>query len=210
MWDPEHLKLRLFVPNENGIGFKANSFSGNERNRMFLRHAGNYDEVSLISGADFREDGRGFVTFDFDQDGWLDLGVASSNQPRFRVLRNQMKDATVTGSVNSQFKISKSDSAHSACVRLIGGQGSATPTEKWSARDAYGAKLLVTIGNTKRAIQLSCGEGLSSQNSQWLHIGMGGAAQIDQIKITWPSGKTTIHGNIAAGSRTTISEKQQQ
>lgn len=190
------LNMSLFTPSDNpkpGSFFKSNSFSGGERNRLFLRRDGNYRELTLASGADFREDSRGFLLFDYDNDGWLDIGLTSPNAPRFRVIRNEMGD---------------SDENQNSFVELVlvGGQTTAQPSTEWSPRDPFGATVLVTTGDEKRIFQLSCGEGLSHQNAKRIHIGMGDRAEIDSLSIQWPSGKTTVMENIAAGKRLTIFE----
>lgn len=195
-WEGIDLELGVFrpinpdVPND---GYVARSFSGKERNRMFLQTEDNFDDVSLVSGTDARYDGRGFVLFDFDRDGWLDLGLTSPQSPRFRVLRNTLGDNDHS---KNQF----------AYIGLEGGNRGTEEQNEWSSRDPYGAKVLVTIGSTKRMYQLSCGEGLSSQNSRWIHVGMGKAKAIDRIDVAWPSGKKTVYENVAAGSRVVLHE----
>ncbi len=79
--------FRLRDEKDPGQGLVVRSLSGKERNRCSCRIQENFRDVSLVSGADFREDGRGFVYFDYDRDGWLDLGVVSPNRPRFRLLK---------------------------------------------------------------------------------------------------------------------------
>ena len=114
--------IKLFERNEHRDPgepeFHSSAFSGNEANRLFLRRGDNFSDATLISGADFREDGRGFVVFDFDSDGWLDLGVVSPNAPRLRILRNRIPDIQPSD-----------DRPLSGMVRinLIGGQTSAKP-----------------------------------------------------------------------------------
>ncbi len=190
--------MSIFRPrdkNDPRKGFISRSFSGNERNRLFMQADDNFEDVSLVSGADFREDGRGFALLDFDQDGWLDLGIMSTQRPRFRLLRNTIGD----GQANPN---------HFAYVRLIGGHHGTEPTSEWSPRDPCGTTVLVTIGETKRMHHYSCGEGFSTQNSKWIHIGMKDAEKIDRLEINWPSGKKTVHENVPAGSRLTLLENE--
>jgi len=172
----------------------APSFSGGERNRMFLQRDGNFADVSLVSGADFKQDGRGFAIFDFDRDGFLDLAITSPTEPRLRILRNSLSDQPDAASNNF------------VKVQLVGGNGNASPAADFSAVDACGAKLEVVVNGVTRAFQKSCGEGLASQNSSWIHIGLGIAKTVDSIKVTWPSEKTSVIENVAAGKWLTISE----
>jgi len=200
-WGPEdELKLLLFErikSKPDGTCFQGKSFSGGERNRLFMRSGDNYKEWSLVSGMDFREDGRGFVLFDYNNDGWIDVGVVSPNSPRFRIMKNRFADTSVgKGKPNS------------VSIELIGGHDSSEQTTEWSPRDAFGTTLLVTTGGQKRMFQLSGGEGLSSQNSSRVHIGLGESESIDRIEIKWPSGKTTVKEKIGAGERVTILERE--
>jgi len=161
---------------------------------MFIQTGDNFDDVSLVSGADTRVDCRGFVLFDYDRDGWLDLGVTSPQSPRFQIYRNQ---------------IAKRDSEspnQSVLIALEGGNQGTRGQSEWSSRDAYGATVLVTTNGTKRKFQLSCGEGLASQNSKWIHVGLGEAKQVDRLEVTWPSGKTTSHDEVSAGTRIKLFE----
>ncbi len=185
--------FRLKDPENPKLGSVARSFSGNERNRMFLQRDGNFEDVSLVSGADSRCDGRGFAILDIDQDGFLDMAVPSTMKPRLKIFRNRHGE-------------NKKNSGNAGFIRLEGGHTTSESQDQWSSRDAVGARIIVTMGDIKRAYQISCGEGLASQNSRWIHIGMGKSKMIDRIEIQWPSGKSTVHHNIPAGARTVFFE----
>ncbi len=159
---------------------------------MFFQTDDNFDDVSLISGTDLIEDSRGFVWLDFDNDGWVDLAVTSPMQPRFRLFRNAMGDEV--------------DASRSISISLVGGNETGSPSEEFSNRDAVGAILLVKTGETERIFQVGRGEGLASQNSKWVHIGVGSAEQIDELKVVWPSGKITEAADIESGVRVTLFE----
>ena len=180
-------------PPEGERHLNSNSLSGQERNRIFFRRDGNYEDLSLVSGADFMSDGRSFVLFDYDRDGWLDLGVASSNHPRFRIVRNKIGDQA---KIDNQFLE----------ISLVGGQTSASPSDEWSSRDAFGSMVKVTTSKDQRLFQLSCGEGLSGVNAQRIHVGLGPLQSVDRIEVLWPSGKTTVLENVEAGERITVYE----
>ena len=174
---------------------KSNSLSGGERNRIFFRRDGNYVDLSLVSGVDFREDGRTFVLFDADNDGWLDMGITSPNHPRFRIVKNGISGSQYA---NNDF----------VQVSLVGGNESSQQDDGLSPRDAYGARLIAKTGNEKRMFHLSCGEGLSTVNSKRVHIGMGEREQIDSLEVTWPSGKVTVRENVKAGTKIEIRETE--
>ncbi len=193
-WGNDRIKMfeKEFVPGE-GFVLKMNPLSGGERNRLFLRRGDNFEDVSLLSGADTRKDGRGFVLLDYDQDGWMDIAIASPNRPKFQLFRNKIGDALP----DNRF----------LTLKLVGGHNSNLPTSEWSATDAYGARILVTCGDTTRMFEHTCGEGISSQNSVRIHVGLGTAEQADSIRITWPSGRVSTLEDIKAGSETTIHER---
>ncbi|MCH2183280.1 MAG: ASPIC/UnbV domain-containing protein [Mariniblastus sp.] len=191
---------RLFETGEGEAGneIRSNSLSGLERNRLKLQRDGNFQDVSLVSGADFKEDGRGFVLFDHDQDGWLDIGLVSTHSPRFRILRNQMAEL-IPQNQRPQARVE---------VELVGGNTEPAPSSEWSSRDGYGARLEVVRGDETTAYNYACSEGLSVQNSRKLHIGMGANPKIDQLKVHWPSGRTTVLNDIPAGSSLVIQENE--
>lgn len=161
---------------------------------MFLQTNGNFDDATLVSGADSRSDGRGFVLFDYDRDGWIDMGVISPQTPRFSLYRNE---------IGEQIR----DSQPPVMIGLRGGNDRNKGTFLWSNADGIGATLTVRAGSKDRIFLRSSNEGLASQNSKWIHVGMGQTELIDEITVQWPSGKTTTHKNIKAGSRVVLHEK---
>ncbi len=187
---------RLFEMKDGKL--RSHSLSGNERNRLKLQRDGNFVDVALISGGDFKQDGRCFVLFDYDNDGWQDLAIASCNSPRLRILRNQIGD--LIESANQPKK--------RVSIELVGGNTSAEPTVEWSARDGYGAKIFAKFGDTTRAFSYACSEGLSGQNSRKLHISMGQNESISELLIVWPSGKSSTLKNIEAGEELVIHENE--
>lgn len=171
-----------------------NPLSSGERHRLLLRRNGNYEDAALISGADSRKDGRGFALFDYDRDGWLDLAVISPNRPKLQIFKNRLQPL---GAGNRFIEL-----------ELVGGHEQAESTSEWSAADAFGAEIEVHTGDEVRRFVHACGEGIASQNSHRIHIGLGDTPQADAITIRWPSGRTTRLTEIAAGSRLTVSERQ--
>ena len=159
--------------------FVSNSLSGNERNRMFLRAGDDFEDVSLVSGADDLADGRSFGVVDYDQDGWLDIALMSLNAPRFKLYHNDLKI--------------RFPDRRSVRVRLVGGQTSGVSSDEFSNRDGVGAKVLVEFESGKKVLlHRQAGEGFASQNSRTLQVGLGSSDSVAKILVDWPSGKTTV------------------
>ncbi len=174
----------------------SNSFSGNERNRLFIQRDGNFDDFTLVSGADFLQDCRNFALVDFDRDGWLDVVVRSAQNPQFHILRNQFGSLT------------ENNASRFLRIQLVGGNDGEEPSSEWSSRDAIGAKILVTTDDGKKRLFVkSCGEGLAVQNSSLIHVGLG-AAELDSIEVTWPSGKTTSVSDWKVGGNVVVNERE--
>jgi len=169
---------------------RSHSFSGNESNSVFLNHGGKrFEDVSGVTGLDSLADGRAFSFFDYDRDGRSDLVLTNTNFPQLQLFRNEMKDAG---------RVVK--------VRLVGGNREARASEEWSARDGYGAHVLVTAGGMRQRRELRAGDGFAAQNSDTLVVGIGTSDKVEGITVLWPSGKKSVIGEVAAGAVVTVFE----
>jgi hypothetical protein len=176
------------------------SHSGHEANDVFVNGGGDaFVDLSRLSGFDHRGDGRSVVRWDYDRDGRMDLAVAGANAPLLQVFHNE---------VEARFGTAPNEVVGgSVSVRLHGGNSAATPSERWSSRDACGARVVATIGARRLLREHRCGEGLAAQNSAWVHFGLGAAARVDGLQIRWPSGRSTEVGPVAAGSLVEVFER---
>ena len=111
------------------------------------------------------------VAFDYDRDGDLDLFVAN-NQQAPRLYRN---DGCDTG--------------HFLSVKL---RGRAPNTQ------AIGARVYVTAGGQTQMRELRAGSNFESQDPADAHFGLGTATSVDEIRIVWPDGPSTVLGARAA------------
>ena len=179
-WQSPLLDFRLRVKQEEGQGpaWRSNSFSGNERNRLLMSASGRFIDRSLVSGIDCPEDGRSFAVLDYDQDGWLDIALASANAPRLRLFRNRMEELGAQGQV---FRL-----------KLVGGE--------LSNRDAVGALVKVSTSKGHRVYRRSIGEGLSAQNSSSIRITLEEGENLQRLLVRWPSGGETMLDSIPDGS----------
>ncbi len=156
------------------------SFSGNERNCVFLNPGGAggaFANVSAVSGLDFPDDGRGVAFLDLEGDGDLDVALSNRTAPRLRLMRNELP-------------------AGDRFVALyLEGDGVGTN------RDAVGARVEIetTDGTLRRSVR--AGEGFLSQSSRWLHFGLGRGEPTGSVTVRWPgAGRETFSG-VEAGGR---------
>ena len=105
--------------------------------------------------------GRGLIRWDFDRDGKPDVAISHLDQP-LAVLHN----TSVTPH-------------HFLSLRLAGA----------GHRSAAGAHIIVTIGDQKRHVYVTCGDGYAAANDGWILIGLGPHEQADRLEIRWPGGE---------------------
>ncbi len=175
-------------------------FSGSERDYVFCNRGGkSFDDVSLVSGLDHPGDARGLAILDLDRDGWVDLALANANTPQLVFFRNRQGDARARAGAVPPPVIA---------FRFVGGKRDGAPGsgDKWSVRDGYGAQLRVALDGGTLLREHRCGEGMSSQNSATLLVGIGEAAQAKDVTVRWPSGRTSALGAVAAGTLVTVFE----
>ena len=157
------------------------SLSGQERNCAFLNmRDGQFGNISAVSGIDYPDDGRSLVIVDWDQDGDLDMWTTNRTAPRLRFLRNNGRH---TG--------------HFVALRLV---GNGTTTN----RDAVGARIeMITApaASSPQITTLRAGEGFISQNSKWIHFGLGDATEVGQIVVHWPGGEIERFTGMAVDKR---------
>jgi tetratricopeptide (TPR) repeat protein len=165
---------------------QGRSFSGLERHCSFLNTGslaeaqGLFATISASSGLDFPDDGRAISVVDWDQDGDLDLWMSARNAPRIRLMQNRAKNKN-----------------HFISISL---KGNGTNTNK----DAIGSRVEVVLeadSKEKNIQTLRAGEGFFSQDSKWLHFGMGKAKDIDHILVHWPGGGQEKFSDIKINER---------
>jgi hypothetical protein len=135
--------------------------------------AGDWAQAKFVS--------RGVAGGDFDNDGDLDLLVASLND-RPVLLRN--------------------DSPRNGRHWLIIG------LESRSANlDAIGSVVKVTAGGHTMTRQRMSGGSYLSQHDTRIHFGLGEQTQVDLLEIRWPDGSYQIAKNIPADTMMTITQE---
>lgn len=156
---------------------EGRSLSGRERHCAFLNTGDlRFADVSAVSGLDLPDDGRAAARVDWDMDGDLDLILSSRSGPRVRVLLNE--------------QASENDWV---ALRLVG---------KDANRDAIGARVTLELADgTKRVATLRAGEGYLAQSSKWLHFGLGLDAEIESVRVDWPTGAPSVFAEILPNER---------
>jgi len=134
---------------------------------------------AYFSGTDV---GRGLATADYDNDGDLDVAIAASNR-RATLLRNDGASAA----------------GHFITLRLEGTRCN---------RDAIGARLVVKAGGKSQVFEVRSASSYLSQNDMRVHVGLGGATQVDSIEIRWPEKTRRIErvGPLAADQFVVVRE----
>ena len=173
---------------------RGGSQSGHERNHLFLNSRGEqFTDVSGISGLDSPADGRAFVIWDYNRDGWLDLSVVSANMPLLQHYRNRTRRHGAEG-------------GRMIALRFVGGNKSDKGTNSWSARDGYGTRVRCNMADLTIEREHRCGEGLAAQNSATMVIGIGRHREVESLGVHWPSGKVQEHPKVKAGTLVTVYE----
>jgi hypothetical protein len=173
---------------------KGASFSGHERNHLFVQTAGAegiaFVDNSILSGADTVGDGRGFAQLDWDQDGDVDFVVVNANAPKVQLFENQM-----------------GASQGEAVWIDLRGAAKATAQSGVSNRDGIGARVVLRTAVGSQSAEKRAGEGFAAQNTAWLHFGLGTLAGADGLTVFWPSGReTVVDGPLKGGERYRVYE----
>jgi hypothetical protein len=147
----------------------SKSLSGYEKKRLFHNQGGQmFRDEAARHGVDSSLDGRGVAVADFDNDGRLDLLVANANGEQ-RFYHNTMP----AGPHWAQFLL----------------QGTR------SNRQAVGAQLRLTAGDSKWLRFVDGGNSFAGQSSARVHFGLGQHSSFDFVEVRWPSGlKETFSG----------------
>ena len=153
--------------------------------KILYRNLGNgrFADVSINSGRAIGEPNlaRGCAFGDFDNDGDVDVVVNNLDAPP-TLLRNE------GGNRNNWIML-----------KCIGTR---------SNRSAIGTRVKVTTGSHVQMDEVMSGSSYYSQSDFRLHFGLGSAATVDRVEVTWPSGGKESFENLAANQLFTLQESK--
>ncbi|MEE3259946.1 MAG: redoxin family protein [Candidatus Latescibacterota bacterium] len=156
------------------------SFSGFERDKLYLNQGGQYLDISGLSGLDSVGDGRGAAYADFDNDGDYDIFLTA-----------------LQGQVHYLFRNEVGQRANWVRVALAGAE---------SGPEAWGAEVRVKTSQGVLSKIKAGGNGFVSQSDPRLLFGLGGDSAAEWLEVRWPSGRRQRFGSVAAGSTVRITE----
>ncbi|OYW24401.1 MAG: hypothetical protein B7Z55_02285 [Planctomycetales bacterium 12-60-4] len=137
------------------------------RSQFFVNDGGRYRELFAADIGEFFDIpllGRGLATLDWNRDGLTDVLASNIGEPA-ALLTNRSRDVGAGLS-----------------LQLVGVSG---------ARDAIGARVVVTVGDQSRERQLTAGDGYQASNERRLNFGCGAVRDDDTatLEIHWPHGE---------------------
>jgi hypothetical protein len=147
---------------------------------------GGFQEVTKNVGEEFDQPrvGRGAAYADINNDGRLDLLLATNGGPVFLFLNEAGGSAKANQSLR---------------VKLSGTK---------SNRDGIGALVKVLAGGEMQSQMLRSGSSYLSASELVLTFGLGQGNKADSIEIYWPSGAVDRLSGVAAGQTITVTESK--
>lgn len=148
---------------KNWPDMEGRTLSGYQKNRVWLNDgAGKFREVADAVGGTLELDSRAVAFADLNNNGRLEILVATQNGP-LKIYN------TVTP-----------DERNWIGFHLKGVK---------SNRNAIGARVEVRWNGKRQTQVVQSASGFSSQNQRPVHFGLGESEQVDSVILTWPSGK---------------------
>lgn len=157
-----------------------------DRNYAFVNTTPNggalsFSEVGLSNGLGVSINGRGLANFDYDNDGDQDV-VVFPNSGSVKVMRNDL-----TG-------------ADTHWLRIFLDNGNVAGV----APNGIGSVIEVHLGGRVLLGRVDGGSNYLSQSEMSAHFGLGSATVVDQVRVLWSDGSTTVLNNVAADQTLTI------
>ena len=169
--------------------YVANGFFNPEDDRFFLNNNGlNYTYADFSGNPPLMSKSRSVNSFDYDNDGDLDLIVTDFNL-NVNLWENTSVDSYYTDNImGSWIKIYLEGTT--------------------SNRDAFGSIIQVNFDDGSSQIRQHTGSGYQHQSIQSIHFGGASNSNISSITVTWPSTGQETYYNLATNSTYRIIEGQ--
>ncbi|XZE54141.1 FG-GAP-like repeat-containing protein [Planctomycetaceae bacterium SH139] len=158
-------QAELFVANGHIDDLSRNNRPYTMPAQLFTQQPGGFREVIAKNSGDYFQQqwlGRAVARLDWNRDGREDLLVGHLYDSS-RLLENQ---TTAVGNY--------------VAIKLVG---------TTSSRDAIGARVKVSGNGIERFGQLTSGDGYQARNEAQLVFGLGELTSVEQLEISWPSGR---------------------
>ncbi len=208
----------------NGYILNDQGQKPNEPNQLWENTTGfsgvtHFKDVSHAAGIDDTGDGRGAAYGDFNHDGFLDLFVINNNFVHGPEVAPTTDRLLYINMKNGTFK----DVANSEGIRNSPSDGNGMPSRgdfsqnDWlevsvrgtvSNRSAIGARVTIQNQGHRWIAELGSGS-YCSQNSPYLHFGLGTLTVVDSVVVRFPSGRTAVEKNVPLNQVLTVVEPNQ-
>lgn len=176
----------LFVSNGYIGAAQFLNTTQNDPNKLFKNNGdGSFSDVSELEGLDDYSIGRGVVTFDYDNDGDLDLVVSSiysvrQSEDGVQILEN------IKGNNKNWLKV------------------------KLKAQDTnpngIGARVICYFDDKIWIDEISGGSSHASKRSNFAHFGLGSISVLDSLVVVWPGGNRSIYTGVQTNQFILIGE----
>jgi hypothetical protein len=155
--------------------------------RLYMNNGdGTFKEVSEAENFYNSERNRGMAVLDFDNDGDMDICVATVHIAVSSPYRSKFYDNKLEKSINTNW----------LKIKLVGTK---------TIRDAYGSTVTVFSGGKAIKKELhGGGDTYFSKHSSILHFGLGNNTKVDSVKVNWLTKDTKVVKNINANQVLTI------
>ena len=154
-----------------------------------------FHEVAEQTGADDKGQGRGMILFDFDNDGDLDIFITNNHEFTLDGENSVRGPASPTLLRNDTLTEN-----HWLKVTLEG----SPPLH----RDGIGSRVYVTTNGQTQMRELHASTNFVTQEpGRIAHFGLGTANLIDEVRVEWVNGETTLLTDVAADQHISISSR---
>ncbi len=176
--------LDLFVANGFIPALDFNQTEVQNPDKLFMNNAWpqgewlSFTDISTQSGLGNTGFARGFAHGDFDKDGDQDLVVVRVS-------------GTSDPSLAHKVLFYRNDLTNGGNWLDVELEGTV------SNKDAFGAKIKISVGSKSWLHEVVSGSSHASQNTSIAHFGLGNAEKVDSLVITWPKGGRQILTDIS-------------